>query len=101
MSQDKRATGGLPSLELIEQTHDFPGSYAVKVFGPNEARFRERVEAVARACFEGLTPPQISARASAKGNHLCVTVEAHVQHAHQVLALYQELRTIEGVKMML
>lgn len=92
---------GLPSIELLESTHTFPGTYTVKAFGENTEAF---VDAARNAAEDVSGTPdrvQLSYRASSKGNHGCVTLEVWVEQAHQVHALYVSLGEIDGLRMLL
>lgn len=88
------------SIELLESTHEFPGPYTIKVFGPHSQDFLDRVRDTTRAVLMG-GEFDLSFRSSSKGTHGCATVDAQVEDAQQVILLYGELANIDGVRMIL
>jgi putative lipoic acid-binding regulatory protein len=87
----------LPSIELLESTHTFPGPYMFKVIGLAERGFVARaVAAVREELVEPVDPP-FRVRETAGGKHVAVTVQPTVQTARQVLAIYGRLRTLAGL----
>jgi putative lipoic acid-binding regulatory protein len=91
----------LPSIELLESTHDFPGPYMFKVIGKAENAFVARVVAAVREELEGAADPPFHVRQAAGGRHISVTLEPHVRTAYQVLAVYQRLRNTVGLVLLL
>jgi len=87
----------LPSAELIDSTHAFPGPYTFKVIGRPADGFVARIVAAIREELEGEVDPPYRTRETAAGRHVAVTVEPHVQNAWEVLAVYQRLGQIRGV----
>jgi putative lipoic acid-binding regulatory protein len=88
------------SRDLLESTHDFPCEYLWKIF----ALHRDSLEAEAfAAAFRVLRHDTIRTRTSraSSGRNLCVTIEAHVEDAQQVIDVYAELRRIDGLRMMM
>lgn len=92
---------GLPSLEVLEEVHNFPGPYTFKVFGSNTSAFVESVERVVEEVTGGFGEMDLSTRSSSAGNHVCVTVNVHMQTAHQVQAMYVELAELDDLRMLL
>jgi putative lipoic acid-binding regulatory protein len=88
------------SIELLESTHEFPGPYTIKVFGPHNQEFLDRVRDTTKAVLMG-GAFDLTFRASSRGTHGCATVEAQVEDAQQVILLYGELANIDGVRMIL
>ena len=88
----------LPTVELLEETHDFPGPYMFKVIGRADERFIAMVVAAVRDELEGVIDPPYRVRETAAGRHVAVTVEPQVQNAWEVLAVYQRLGQIAGVE---
>ena len=88
----------LPTVELLEETHDFPGPYMFKVIGRADERFIAMVVAAVRDELEGDVDPPYRVRETAAGRHVAVTVEPQVQSAWEVLAVYQRLGQIAGVE---
>jgi putative lipoic acid-binding regulatory protein len=93
--------GDLPSIELLEATHEFPGRFIFKFIGRVENGFAARVVAAVREELENEVDPPHSVREAAGGRHVAVTVEPTVKTPQQVLAVYRRVRTLAGVVMML
>ena len=91
----------LPSIELLEATHQFPGSYTFKVIGRVENGFVARVVAAVRDELAQEVDPPFRVRETAGGRHVSVTVEPHVQSVHEVLAVYRRMRSVAGLVMLL
>jgi putative lipoic acid-binding regulatory protein len=91
----------LPSIELLEATHQFPGSYTFKVIGRVENGFVARVVAAVRDELAHEVDPPFRVRETAGGRHVSVTVEPHVQSVHEVLAVYRRMRSVAGLVMLL
>lgn len=88
------------SAELLEKTHDFPGPYLWKVF----ALTRETLESETRdAVIAVLAHEDLTTRIStaSEGRNMCVSVEAHVEGAQQVIEVYAALQRIPGLRMLL
>jgi putative lipoic acid-binding regulatory protein len=88
----------LPSADLIDSTHAFPGPYTFKVIGRPAEGFVARIVAAIRDELEGDVDPPYRIRETAAGRHVAVTVEPMVQNAWEVLAVYQRLGQIRGVE---
>jgi putative lipoic acid-binding regulatory protein len=87
----------LPSIELLESTHTFPGPYMFKVIGLAERGFVARtVAAVREELVEPVDPP-FRVRETAGGKHVAVTLQPVVRTAGQVLAIYGRLRGLSGL----
>ena len=90
-----------PDRALLESVHEFPGPYTAKAIGPHTQHFVDAVSAAAAAVHRGDLAPEISARASSKGNHICVSATVEVDDADGVYALYGALKKIPNLKMLL
>jgi putative lipoic acid-binding regulatory protein len=93
--------GEMPSIELLEATHQFPGRFIFKIIGRVENGFAARVVAAVREELKNEVDPPHSVREAAGGRHVAVTLEPTVESPHQVLAVYRRVRTLAGVVMML
>jgi putative lipoic acid-binding regulatory protein len=93
--------GEQPSIELLENTHRFPGPYMFKVIGRVENGFVARVVAAVREELADDVDPPFSVRETAGGRHVSVTLEPQVQTARQVLAVYRRVRKTAGLVMLL
>ena len=89
------------TIQLLEATHTFPCAYRFKVIGATGDHFVGRALAAVRQEFPEGTEPPFSTRTTAGGRHVCVTIEPVVESAVHVLLVYQRLRTLEGLVMML
>ena len=87
----------LPSVELLEQTHSFPGPYMFKVIGRAEDGFVARVVAAVREELAQNTDPPYRLQSTASGRHVSVTVEPTVDTGEQVLAVYRRVRQTAGL----
>ena len=90
----------VPSQDLLESTHPFPGTYQIKAIGAADDDFVGRV--VAAAASELATPGELdhSVRVTPNGKHVSLTLEMNVQNADQVRAIYAKLRNVKGVTLL-
>jgi putative lipoic acid-binding regulatory protein len=91
----------MPSISLLESTHEFPAVYMFKVIGLVENGFAARVVAAVREELAGTTDPPFRVRETAGRRHVAVTVEPTVQTAEQVLAIYERIRRMAGLVMLM
>jgi putative lipoic acid-binding regulatory protein len=89
------------TIDLLERTHTFPGVYVFKVIGRVDGAFAARVVAAVREALGHDVDPPFRVREAAGGRHVAVTLEPHLQTAHQVLAVYNRLRGTAGLVMFL
>jgi putative lipoic acid-binding regulatory protein len=93
--------GEFASIELLEKTHQFPCRFMFKAIGRAENAFVSRVVAAVRDELAHDQDPPYRFRQAQGGRHVAVTLEPTVQTARQVLAVYQRMRKIAGVVMLL
>ena len=93
--------GELPSIELLENTHTFPGPFMFKAIGRVENGFVARVVAAVREELAAPADPPYKFREAVGGRHVSVTLEPTLQTVHQVLAVYHRLRKTAGLVMMM
>jgi putative lipoic acid-binding regulatory protein len=86
-------------LELLRQTHTFPGPYALKAIGDAKHDFRQRVLDAVKAEL-GVEPPH-EVRETPGGRHVSVTLNLSVDSAEQVLALHHRLKKVDGLVLLL
>ena len=91
----------LPPLELLEATHVFPGKYVFKAIGPNREEFIETVVAIVRDELQHDFDLPYELNATPAGRHVAITIEPLIETAEQVLAIYQRIKNVEGLVMML
>lgn len=89
------------SLDLLNQLHEFPAPVMIKVIGANHPTFVARVVAAVRIEIAADEDPPHSTRATPGGRHVSVTLEPLLRDAEQVLAVYERLRKIDGVVMLM
>ncbi len=90
-----------PSEELLESTHQFPGTYQIKAIGVSENDFAGRVVLAAVEELAGPGEVEHSVRLTKGGRHVSVTLELTVQTAGQVRAIYARLQELDGLTMLL
>ncbi len=86
-----------PSVELLEDTHQFPTNYMFKVIGKADNGFIARAVAVVREELFMEEDPPYFVREQRSGRHVAVTIEPLVRDAEQVVALYRKLIELEGL----
>lgn len=91
----------LPSVEMLESRHSFPGPFIFKVIGSAEENFLARVVSAVRHELNMETDPQYSMRSTKTGAHIAITLEPECESAQQVLAVYSRLSGMDGVVMLL
>ena len=91
----------LPSVELLETHHTFPGIYTFKVIGSADANFTGRVIACVRDELGIDLDPPYSLRSTKGGNHVAITIEPECETPQKVLAIYSRLMGMDGVVMLL
>jgi len=99
-------TGGerpvkLPSVELLNETHTFPGPYLFKVIGADDRSFAARVVSLIRDELGLDEDPEFTIRRTRSGRHLSVTLEPTVPTAQAVVDLYQMIYRLDGLVMVL
>ena len=79
----------------------FPSDYPLKVVGRPVGDFRARVHAIVLRHAPHLEAARLSERLSAKGNFLSLSYLLPAESRAQVEALVAELRSCEGVLLLL
>ena len=90
----------MPTVELLEKTHDFPCTYLFKIIGTPDQGFLTRVVAVVREELTSEADPPHRVREAVGGRHVSVTLEPIVHSAQQVLAIYRRLGALDGLVML-
>ena len=91
-------TPQLPSLELIEKLHQFPGPFTFKVIGDARQDFVAEALTLAMTALGDDREFSHSSRTSAAGNHVAVTLAIRMQHPHEVHAVYTYLLKLSGLR---
>ena len=90
----------VPSIEILEANHDFPGPYMFKVIGAADENFTARVVAHVRDEMQLEIDPPFTLRETSKGKHVAITLEPQCESAQQVIAIYGRLMGMDGVVML-
>ncbi len=89
----------LPSLELIQSHHSFPGPFVFKVLGQSGVLTESAVVELIKK--HSLGARVLTVRESESGKHVAITVEALVNQAVDVLEIFKLLHTAPGLTMIL
>ncbi|TPV94824.1 MAG: DUF493 domain-containing protein [Myxococcales bacterium FL481] len=89
-----------PPRELLLATHQFPGPYCIKAFGPGDDAFRSAVESAAesvvtRARFESRV------RVTSSGARSCVTLDLRIDEVDEIIAVYERLYALPQLALIL
>lgn len=88
-------------LDKLNAVHEFPGAYVFKVIGTNSPEFISRVVQAAVIVLGDRADFSVATRESSGGKHQSVTLTVKVPSADDVLAIYDQLRVLDGVKFLL
>lgn len=80
---------------------DFPCAYPIKIMGLATEGFEGQVVAVVRKHAPGFTDENVSVRPSSNANYLAITIVIEATGMEQLTAMFEELKTIASVKMVL
>ena len=86
---------------LLEQTHEFPASYRMRVIVRNLPTVSVRIVALLEASGIPLTEPLITRRPSREGTYLALGLTFNARDADHVLEVYELVREIDDVIMCL
>lgn len=95
------STRNIPSAELLESVHPFPGTYQIRAIGAAEDDFESRVVAAVREEVAGPGEVDHSSRYTRGGRHVSVTLDITVQTAEQVRSIYARIHEVEGLRLLL
>ena len=89
-----------PARELLVANHSFPGEYILKAFGPGGGEFRDAVVAGAQSV---LGPGRLAAseRATKSGHKVCVTLTIQADTVDEVIQIYGQVHTVDGLALIL
>ncbi len=79
----------------------FPCDYPIKVIGVSSPEFRSAVIAIAKAFDPSLTDQKIAFRPSTAGNYEAIKVSLVATGADQLASLFEQLKAVPGLKMVL
>jgi hypothetical protein len=80
---------------------EFPTDYPVKVVGRPADGFRARVHAIVLRHAPGLDAARVTERPSANGKYLSISYLLRAESRAQIEALVAELKSCDGVMMLL
>ena len=80
---------------------EFPCDYPIKVIGEAGPDFLEQVVSIVRTYDDTLTPERISERDSRHGKYRSVTLQVHVLSEAQLKPMFNELKGLAAVRMVL
>ena len=86
---------------LLEQNHEFPTSYRLRIILRNLPTATTRVVAELEAAGISLSAPMTTPRPSKKGTYLSLGLTFNARGADHVLEVYQLLRGVDEVIMCL
>ncbi len=96
-----QTVSNLPSIEALEQAHEFPCTYTIKAIGAMQADFVNCVLAGVQSELQLAQQPRHSLKETSGGRHASVTLELDVATPHDVLAVYARIQTLEGLVLIL
>jgi uncharacterized protein len=79
----------------------FPCAYPIKIMGSSSASFISEVVQVCRTHAPATEEKHVTVRPSSKGNYTAVTVVIQATGVEQLERLFADLKTIDGIKMVL
>ncbi len=88
-------------LARLEDVHEFPCDFVIKVIGDNDDAFVASVIQVSVNVLGRDSEPNVDTRESSGGKHISVTLTVAVTQAVEVVEIYTRLHKLEGVKFLL
>ena len=79
----------------------YPTDYPIKVVGRPSGEFRARVHATMLRHAPTLDPHRVTERLSENGNFLSISYRIHAESREQILALTSDLKSCDGVLMLI
>ena len=79
----------------------FPTDYPIKIVGRPSDEFRARVHGVMVHHVPTLDPDQVTERPSENGKYLSISYVILAESREQIIALITELKSVEGVMMLI
>jgi uncharacterized protein len=86
-------------MQLIEEMHEFPGPYMLKVIGRTGGTFEADVMATTREVLELDVDPEHSKKMTPNGKHISLTLDFVVQSIDQLETLFERIKKIDDVVM--
>jgi len=79
----------------------FPTDYPIKIVGRPSDEFRARIHAIVLRHVPSLDPERVSERLSENGNFLSISYTIVAESREQIIALANDLKSCEGVLMII
>jgi putative lipoic acid-binding regulatory protein len=89
-----------PSIELLESTHLFPGTYQIKAIGASADDFAGRVISAVQEELPAPSDLDYRIRTTQAGRHVAVTLDITVQTAAQVRTIYARIQEVSGLTLL-
>ena len=80
---------------------EFPTDYPIKVIGRPSDEFRARVHAIVLRHSPLIEPERVTERLSENGNFLSISYRLRAESREQVVALTSDLKSCDGVLMLI
>ena len=90
-----------PIADLLESAHTFPCVYKIKAIGAVDDQFEARVIEAVRAELATDSALSYTARSTAGGRHVAVTIDVPAQTAEHVRTIYSRIREVAGLTLLL
>lgn len=91
----------LPSIELLESTHQFPVAFTIKVIGHTQNDFVARILTAVRTVLDESVELPYTTRETSGGRHVAITIEPILDSAGQVLAVYECISGTDGLVLLM
>ena len=91
----------LDALTILQETHCFPCEVMIKVIGRAEGDFVERVLSAVVYGDDLAERPTYRTRSTPNGKYVSLTLEPIFESEEEVLLLYERIRGIDGVVMVM
>lgn len=86
-------------MQLIEEMHEFPGPYMLKVIGKTGGSFEADVIATTREVLQLDADPEHSKKSTPNGKHISLTLDFIVESVEQLEKLFDRIKQIDDVVM--
>lgn len=80
---------------------EFPCNFPIKILGVNDPAFIEEIIVIGRKYYPELSDESIQTQSSNQGNYTSITITVLAQDQKTLDALYNELTSHPGTKMVL
>jgi len=88
-------------IERLEEAHEFPGPYTLKVIGEQTDDFVSSILAALQGELQLSDVPDHTLKSTPNGRHISVTVELTVESAQQVGSVYARLQSMPEIRFLI